>query len=124
MQVDPATTPHRARHAGTTHQFCSARCREKFIADPARYLRPSPNAAVAGTLYVCPIHPEIRQMMTVVAIMAGLLPIMWSHGTGSEIMRRIAAPMVGGMVSSTLLTLVVIPVIYALVKQRGTRSAG
>jgi Cu(I)/Ag(I) efflux system membrane protein CusA/SilA len=57
-------------------------------------------------------------MMTVVAIMAGLLPIMWSTGTGSEVMRRIAAPMVGGMVSSTVLTLVVIPVIYALVKRR------
>ena len=63
------------------------------------------------------------KMMTVVAIMAGLLPIMWSHGTGSEVMRRIAAPMVGGMVSSTLLTLVVIPVIYALVKQRGAPPA-
>ncbi|WP_343231881.1 efflux RND transporter permease subunit [Thermomonas sp.] len=58
------------------------------------------------------------KMMTVVAIMAGLLPIMWSHGTGAEVMRRIAAPMVGGMVSSTLLTLVVIPVIYAWVKER------
>jgi Cu(I)/Ag(I) efflux system membrane protein CusA/SilA len=58
------------------------------------------------------------KMMTVVAIMAGLLPIMWSTGTGSEVMRRIAAPMVGGMVSSTLLTLIVIPVIYALVKRR------
>ena len=58
------------------------------------------------------------KMMTVVAIMAGLLPIMWSTGTGSEVMRRIAAPMVGGMVSSTVLTLVVIPVIYALLKQR------
>jgi Cu(I)/Ag(I) efflux system membrane protein CusA/SilA len=58
------------------------------------------------------------KMMTVVAIMAGLLPIMWSTGTGSEVMRRIAAPMVGGMVSSTLLTLVVIPVIYALFKRR------
>ena len=58
------------------------------------------------------------KMMTVVAIMAGLLPIMWSTGTGSEVMRRIAAPMVGGMVSSTALTLVVIPVIYALVKRR------
>jgi Cu(I)/Ag(I) efflux system membrane protein CusA/SilA len=56
------------------------------------------------------------KMMTVAAIMAGLLPIMWSHGTGSEVMRRIAAPMVGGMVSSTLLTLIVIPAIYALVK--------
>ncbi len=58
------------------------------------------------------------KMMTVVAIMAGLLPIMWSTGTGSEVMRRIAAPMIGGMVSSTVLTLVVIPVIYALVKGR------
>jgi Cu(I)/Ag(I) efflux system membrane protein CusA/SilA len=59
------------------------------------------------------------KMMTVVAIMAGLLPIMWSTGTGSEVMRRIAAPMVGGMVSSTVLTLIVIPAIYALVKGRG-----
>ena len=58
------------------------------------------------------------KMMTVVAIMAGLLPIMWSTGTGSEVMRRIAAPMVGGMVSSTVLTLVVIPAIYALIKAR------
>ena len=58
------------------------------------------------------------KMMTVVAIMAGLLPIMWSSGTGSEVMRRIAAPMVGGMVSSTMLTLVVIPALYSLIKQR------
>jgi Cu(I)/Ag(I) efflux system membrane protein CusA/SilA len=57
------------------------------------------------------------KMMTVVAIMAGLLPIMWSTGTGSEVMSRIAAPMVGGMISSTVLTLIVIPAIYALVKQ-------
>ena len=65
------------------------------------------------------------KMMTVVAIIAGLLPIMWSSGTGSEVMRRIAAPMVGGMLSSTVLTLVVIPVIYTLVKRRGlARGAG
>ncbi len=57
------------------------------------------------------------KMMTVVAIMAGLLPIMWSTGTGSEVMSRIAAPMVGGMISSTVLTLGVIPALYALVKQ-------
>jgi Cu(I)/Ag(I) efflux system membrane protein CusA/SilA len=57
------------------------------------------------------------KMMTVVAIMAGLLPILWSTGTGSEVMRRIAAPMVGGMISSAVLTLLVIPVIYALIKQ-------
>jgi len=55
------------------------------------------------------------KMMTVVAIMAGLLPIMWSTGTGSEIMQRIAVPMIGGMISSTLLTLIVIPAIYGLV---------
>jgi Cu(I)/Ag(I) efflux system membrane protein CusA/SilA len=56
------------------------------------------------------------KMMTVVAIMAGLVPILWSTGTGSEVMRRIAAPMVGGMVSSTVLTLLVIPALYTLVK--------
>ncbi|HSB22537.1 MAG TPA: CusA/CzcA family heavy metal efflux RND transporter [Burkholderiaceae bacterium] len=56
------------------------------------------------------------KMMTVVAIMAGLLPIMWGTGTGSEVMSRIAAPMVGGMISSTVLTLVVIPALFALVK--------
>jgi copper/silver efflux system protein len=62
------------------------------------------------------------KMMTVAAIMAGLLPIMWSHGTGAEVMQRIAVPMIGGMVSSTLLTLVVIPAIYAVVKGVALRS--
>jgi Cu(I)/Ag(I) efflux system membrane protein CusA/SilA len=64
------------------------------------------------------------KMMTVVAIMAGLLPIMWSTGTGSEIMQRIAVPMIGGMISSTLLTLIVIPAIYGLVKGFGSPDAG
>jgi Cu(I)/Ag(I) efflux system membrane protein CusA/SilA len=64
------------------------------------------------------------KMMTVVAIMAGLLPIMWGSGTGSEVMRRIAAPMVGGMVSSTVLTLIVIPAIYALIKQISLQRKG
>ncbi|HEY6095121.1 MAG TPA: CusA/CzcA family heavy metal efflux RND transporter [Gallionellaceae bacterium] len=63
------------------------------------------------------------KMMTVAAIMAGLLPILWSSGTGSEVMRRIAAPMVGGMVTSTVLTLLVIPVIYVLVKEAELRRA-
>jgi Cu(I)/Ag(I) efflux system membrane protein CusA/SilA len=58
------------------------------------------------------------KMMTVVAIIAGLLPILWGTGTGSEVMSRIAAPMVGGMLSSTVLTLAVIPALYGLVKQR------
>jgi len=62
------------------------------------------------------------KMMTVAAIMAGLLPIMWSHGTGAEVMQRIAVPMIGGMVSSTLLTLIVIPSIYAVVKGIGVRN--
>jgi len=61
-------------------------------------------------------------MMTVAAIMAGLLPIMWSHGTGAEVMQRIAVPMIGGMVSATMLTLIVIPAIYAVVKGVGIRS--
>ncbi|MGH7825682.1 MAG: efflux RND transporter permease subunit [Candidatus Binatia bacterium] len=54
------------------------------------------------------------KMMTVTAIIAGLLPIMWSHGAGADVMKRIAAPMIGGMVTSTILTLAVIPAIYAL----------
>jgi Cu(I)/Ag(I) efflux system membrane protein CusA/SilA len=64
------------------------------------------------------------KMMTVAAIMAGLLPIMWSHGTGAEVMQRIAVPMIGGMVSSTVLTLVVIPAIYAVVKGFASRNGG
>jgi copper/silver efflux system protein len=63
------------------------------------------------------------KMMTVVAITAGLLPILWSTGTGSEVMQRIAVPMIGGMVSSTVLTLVVIPAVYALVKGIGLTRA-
>ncbi|MGD9016435.1 MAG: efflux RND transporter permease subunit [Desulfobacterales bacterium] len=59
------------------------------------------------------------KMMTVVSTMVGLLPIMWSHGTGSEVMKRIAAPMVGGMVSATILTLIVVPAIYGIWKGRG-----
>jgi Cu(I)/Ag(I) efflux system membrane protein CusA/SilA len=61
-------------------------------------------------------------MMTVFAIMAGLMPIMWSHGTGSEVMKRIAAPMVGGMVSATILTLIVMPALYGLWKGWGLKK--
>jgi Cu(I)/Ag(I) efflux system membrane protein CusA/SilA len=63
------------------------------------------------------------KMMTVTAITAGLLPILWSQGTGADVMKRIAAPMVGGMVSSTILTLVVIPAIYSLWRERELRRA-
>jgi Cu(I)/Ag(I) efflux system membrane protein CusA/SilA len=73
-----------------------------------------------GDLYDAVMEGAVERvrpkMMTVIAIMAGLLPIMWSSGTGSEIMQRIAVPMIGGMVSSTLLTLIVIPATFALVK--------
>ncbi len=57
------------------------------------------------------------KMMTVTAIMAGLLPILWGTETGASTMKRIAAPMVGGMISSTLLTLIVIPAVYSLWKE-------
>ena len=74
----------------------------------------------ASDLYAAIMEGAVERvrpkMMTVVAIMAGLLPIMWSSGAGSEIMQRIAVPMIGGMVSSTLLTLVVIPAVFGLVK--------
>jgi len=62
------------------------------------------------------------KLMTVTAIMAGLLPILWGSGAGASVMKRIAAPMVGGMVSSTVLTLVVIPAIYSLWKERQVRA--
>ncbi|MGI8619031.1 MAG: efflux RND transporter permease subunit, partial [Gemmatimonadaceae bacterium] len=64
------------------------------------------------------------KMMTVTAIMAGLLPIMWSAGAGADVMKRIAAPMIGGMVTSTVLTLVVIPAIYSLWRERQLGMAG
>ena len=77
-----------------------------------------PNAA---DLYAAVMEGAVERvrpkMMTVVAIMAGLLPIMWTTGAGSEVMRRIAAPMVGGMISSVVLTLIVIPALYAIVKE-------
>ena len=56
-------------------------------------------------------------MMTVAGSIVGLFPILWSSGTGSEVVRRIAAPMVGGMVTATLLTLIVIPAVYAILKE-------
>ncbi|ADL54743.1 efflux RND transporter permease subunit [Gallionella capsiferriformans] len=81
-----------------------------------------PNAVDLHTAIMHGAVERVRpKMMTVVAIMAGLLPILWSSGTGSEVMRRIAAPMVGGMISSAILTLLVIPVIYALIKNREIR---
>jgi Cu(I)/Ag(I) efflux system membrane protein CusA/SilA len=86
-----------------------ARCREQGR-------EPGP-ADLYGAVMEGAVERVRPKMMTVVAIMAGLLPIMWGTGTGAEVMSRIAAPMVGGMISSTVLTLAVIPALYALVKQ-------
>ncbi len=58
------------------------------------------------------------KMMTVMTMILGLLPLLWSHGTGADVMKRIAAPMIGGLVTSTILTLVIIPAIYAIWKGR------
>ncbi len=78
-------------------------------------------------LYEVVMHGAVERvrpkMMTVAATIAGLMPIMWGTGTGSEVMQRIAAPMVGGMVTSTALTLVIIPVVYYMVRSRGLRKA-
>ncbi|MDD5558167.1 CusA/CzcA family heavy metal efflux RND transporter [Candidatus Methylomirabilis sp.] len=84
--------------------------------------------ASARDLYEAIIEGAVMRvrpkMMTVMAIMAGLLPIMWSHGAGADVMKRIAAPMIGGMVTSTILTLVIIPVIYEMWRSRQlTRTA-
>jgi len=62
------------------------------------------------------------KMMTVTVILAGLLPIMWSHGTGADVMKRIAAPMVGGVITSAIMELVVYPVIYFLWQGRILRK--
>jgi copper/silver efflux system protein len=86
----------------------------------ARHCREQRRSLTAQDLRAAIIEGAVERvrpkMMTVSAIMAGLLPILWSSGTGSEVMRRIAVPMVGGMVSSTILTLLVIPAIYAIAK--------
>jgi Cu(I)/Ag(I) efflux system membrane protein CusA/SilA len=78
--------------------------------------RPFTREDLYDSIMVGAVERVRPKMMTVVAIMAGLLPILWSTGTGSEVMQRIAVPMIGGMGSSTLLTLIVIPAIYGLVK--------
>ena len=97
IYLDQACTAMMAKHHAARQQCTVADLYEAVMQGAAMRVRPL--------------------MMTVFAIIAGLLPIMWGTGTGSEVMRRIAAPMVGGMISATILTLVVIPAIYALVKE-------
>jgi copper/silver efflux system protein len=76
-------------------------------------------AIVAGA--VKRIRPK---MMTVATILVGLVPILWSHGTGADVMKRIAAPMVGGVITSALLELIVYPALYLLWKGRGLPQRG
>lgn len=85
-------------------------------AERAAHNRPFTRADLYEAIMLGAVERVRPKMMTVVAIMAGLIPILWSTGTGSEVMQRIAVPMIGGMISSTLLTLVVIPAIYGSVK--------
>jgi Cu(I)/Ag(I) efflux system membrane protein CusA/SilA len=61
--------------------------------------------------------------MTASVIIAGLMPIMWSHGTGADVMKRIALPMIGGVITSTIMELVVYPAIYYLWRSRGLGRA-
>ena len=96
IYLDHALTDQKAKAARENRVFCREDLQAAIMEGAVERVRP--------------------KMMTVVAIMAGLLPILWSTGTGSEVMQRIAVPMIGGMVSSTVLTLIVIPAIYALVK--------
>jgi Cu(I)/Ag(I) efflux system membrane protein CusA/SilA len=96
LYLDNALSAALARAEAENRAFTYADLRQSVIAGAVERLRP--------------------KVMTVAAIMAGLLPLMWSEGTGSEVMRRIAVPMVGGMISSAVLTLVVIPALYAAVK--------
>src|SRR5437868_937751 len=96
LYLDHALDARRARCAAEGRALTAADLRAAIVEGAVERVRP--------------------KMMTVTAIVGGLLPLLWSTGTGSEVMQRIAVPMVGGMASSTLLTLVVIPVIYSLVK--------
>jgi Cu(I)/Ag(I) efflux system membrane protein CusA/SilA len=103
IYLDSAVRELRKRRAAERQSFTREDLREAIMSGAVDRVRP--------------------KIMTVSAIMAGLLPIMWNSGTGAEVMQRIAVPMIGGMVSSTLLTLVVIPAVYGVVKTWGLRGA-
>src|SRR5438128_1156226 len=103
IYLDHALTERRARCASESRAFTRDDLRAAIMAGAVERVRP--------------------KMMTVTAIIAGLLPILWSRGTGAELMQRIAVPMIGGMVSSTVLTLMVIPAVYGLVKGWGVERA-
>uniref|UniRef100_UPI0035AE4BFE efflux RND transporter permease subunit n=1 Tax=Rhodoblastus sp. TaxID=1962975 RepID=UPI0035AE4BFE len=89
--------------------------RREVAAQCAAVGRPFGRADLHRAVMIGAVERVRPKMMTVAAITAGLLPILWSTGAGSEVMQRIAVPMIGGMVSSTLLTLIVIPALYDLI---------
>ncbi|HET9693449.1 MAG TPA: CusA/CzcA family heavy metal efflux RND transporter, partial [Steroidobacteraceae bacterium] len=95
MYLEHAWAERRARAAAQSREPTRGELREAIVEGALLRLRP--------------------KLMTVITIIVGLLPIMWGSGTGSAVMRRIAAPMVGGMVSATILTLVIIPSLYLIV---------
>jgi len=103
IYLDHALTERRARCTSEGRNFTRDDLRAAIMAGAVERVRP--------------------KMMTVAAIIAGLLPILWSHGTGAELMQRIAVPMIGGMVSSTVLTLIVIPAVFGLIKGWGLERA-
>ncbi|MGH7271244.1 MAG: efflux RND transporter permease subunit, partial [Polyangiaceae bacterium] len=92
---------------------------ERFVRDGRMRDRADLNEAIEDGA-VKRIRPK---MMTVMAILMGLLPIMWSHGAGADVMKRIAAPMVGGIITSFVLELLIYPVLFALWRGRGLRAA-
>jgi Cu(I)/Ag(I) efflux system membrane protein CusA/SilA len=74
------------------------------------------DATISGS--VLRLRPKL---MTVTVVMASLIPIMWSHGVGSDVMKPIAAPIIGGMVTSTIHVLIITPVIFYMMKRRALR---
>jgi Cu(I)/Ag(I) efflux system membrane protein CusA/SilA len=100
---------------------------DQALKDVGTRCRAAGRTMTRADLHEAVMHGAVERvrpkMMTVVAVTAGLLPILWSTGTGSEVMQRIAVPMIGGMLSSAVLTLLVIPAVYALVKARGLPRA-
>ena len=100
-----------------------------YLDEAWRHLKQNKPKPTIADLYEAVMEGAVQRvrpkMMTVCAIIAGLLPILWGHGAGADTMKRIAAPMVGGMLSSTILTLLIIPTIYFLYRSRGlTHSVG
>ena len=85
MQLDPHTAQHRASHGGQTYYFCSAKCRETFVAHPEQYVGESKAAASApaGTIYTCPMHPQVRQVGPGTCPICGMTlePVSYTHLT-------------------------------------------